>query len=155
MHSSIIHWDERNGSLREKLRTAPGDALLAAASIIYLAVFTENVKEHLKYEWIGLCNTGFDVTSDASKIPINGNFSLTELLSTNQEDMEWKGKGFLDRSFLLEKAIIARTCCITGKKCWPFFLDPHNYAPTLVRRIEEGLIVSQQGFAVAGCKPLL
>ena len=131
-------------TLKGTLRSAPGDALLTAAIIIYLAVFNDDMEEQVKDEWIGLINDGLNSMGDAAMIPVDQGYSMIELLSTDDEQMNWKEKKLPIRSFMLANALTARTCCIAGKKCWPFFIDPHNYAPALVRCIEEELFTAQE-----------
>ena len=138
METHIKHWYSAIEAFKRKLRTAPGNALLAAADTIYLAIFDEEVKEQLRNEWIGFCTPGVDAMHDTVKIPIDQGYSINELFSTNDEQLKGKEKGY----FLQTSASIAITCCIAAKRCWPFFLDPHNYAPSLVWSIEEGYLSS-------------
>ena len=151
METHIKHWYSRIETLKEKLRTAPDNALLAAADTIYLAIFDEEVKEQLRNEWIGLCKTGFDVVNDTTKISVDQGYLINELFNTNDEQLKWIEKG----SYLLTNASIARTCCIAGRRCWPFFLDPHNCAPSLVRFIEEELLSSLHTNGSTGYTPFI
>lgn len=133
MDSFIMHWHHRMQFLNEKLRTAPGDALLTASSIVYLAVFDEDMRARLLNDWKSL------LANRTVNVPFHDEFSLPGILSTQDEQMEWKRKGLSTDSFMLNNTLISRTCCIGGKKCWPLFIDPQNQAKYIVRCIEDGL----------------
>ena len=135
-----MQWQGRTKVLKEKLRTVPGDALLTAATVVYLAVFNEETRDCLTNQWTKLFRDRFDAMSGAMNIPIDDRYSIIDLLSTDSEQMEWKRKGLPCDSFMLTNALITRTSSIGGNKCWPLFIDPLNQAPFMVRCIEEGMV---------------
>lgn len=139
MDFCILQWYDRIEKLNKKLQAAPGDALLTAATVIYLAVLGDDIRECLQRDWIKILCKGVVLEHETVRVLFGERFSIKDILSNDDEEMEWKNKGFLNDSFMLTNALIARTCCLSGKKCWPLFIDPYNQAESIVRFIEQGL----------------
>ena len=133
------HWNERISDLKKKLRTAAGDALLAAATICYLSAFGDEVRNRLKKEWVDFCAEGIRTVDGQVQIPLDQQFSIADILSSEDELIEWRRKGMPSDISVITNALCTRTCSLAAKKCWPLLIDPEEQAPFLIRSIEEGL----------------
>ena len=128
------HWQERIDVLKKKLETATGDALLTSALICYLSAFKDDKRHKLMHEWIEYCQEGV-----ASEIPIDKEFSILNLLSSDEELVDWTRKGMPTDLFSLTNALVLRTTCIASKKCWPLLIDRNSQGTAIVKCLEEGM----------------
>eukprot|EP00795_Rhopilema_esculentum_P014239 gene14239-5264_t len=133
------HWNERISDLKKKLRTAAGDALLTAATVCYLSAFGDEVRNRLKNEWVDFCAKGIRTLDGQVQIPLDQEFSVADILSSEDELIEWRRKGIPSDIAVITNALCTRTCSLAAKKCWPLLIDPQEQAPFLIRSIEEGL----------------
>ena len=149
------YWHVQTTQMKTHLETAPGDALLAAAAVIYLGVFEQDTRQKLQNLWQDLCTSGVNVDmgkrSKIVKIPINPNFAITAILSSEEEQMEWKKKGLPRDQQAVVNGLIMRTCCFVAQKCWPILIDPHDEADHWVRAIEDVMTRIETG---KGMNPL-
>ena len=131
------------------METLIGDALLTAACICYLPPMEQEKREQLLCDWKIVCqgrseedddddnDNDMTVTNDLLScfktdksfpvrirhVPWRNDFSLQEILSSNEELYTWRNSGMSANAQAVENALIIRAVCDLASKHWPLLVD--------------------------------
>ncbi|WIA17601.1 hypothetical protein OEZ85_014416 [Tetradesmus obliquus] len=123
----LVRWGAAADALGGRLALLVGDALLAAAVVNYLGAFPGPSRAALVAQWYARCQElAIPVTTPA--------FSLSGILSTPLELLEWGCQGLPSDAVSVENALIA-----TRGVRWPLMIDPQDQAYSWVRTKERAL----------------
>ncbi|WIA37814.1 hypothetical protein OEZ86_014676 [Tetradesmus obliquus] len=123
----LVRWGAAADALGGRLALLVGDALMAAAVVNYLGAFPGPSRAALVAQWYARCQElAIPVTTPA--------FSLSGILSTPLELLEWGCQGLPSDAVSVENALIA-----TRGVRWPLMIDPQDQAYSWVRAKERAL----------------
>ncbi|XP_013392185.1 cytoplasmic dynein 2 heavy chain 1, partial [Lingula anatina] len=102
-------WNDQVGELTAELGELPMRALLASAFISYLSAEPEDVRRNMLQQWMDMAGVkGFD---------------MRRFLSTESEQLIWKGEGLPSDDLSMENALV-----ILQSSLRPFLVDPSSRA---------------------------
>nr|CAB3240329.1 cytoplasmic dynein 2 heavy chain 1-like [Phallusia mammillata] len=104
-----LRWNEQVKSLTVELQSLPACSQLAAAFITYLPSAPEDVRKDMLREWMEMTQLK--------------HFDLRRFLSTESEQLCWKGEGLPSDELSMENALI-----ILQSSLKPFLVDPSSRA---------------------------
>eukprot|EP00878_Enallax_costatus_P041820 GHUV01048713.1.p1 GENE.GHUV01048713.1~~GHUV01048713.1.p1 ORF type:complete len:360 (+),score=84.12 GHUV01048713.1:426-1505(+) len=127
----LVRWGEAADELAVKLQLIVGDAFMAATVVNYLGAFTGPYRNTLTAQWYSRCqDLGVPTTTP--------DFSLSGILSTPVELLDWACQGLPSDAVSVESALIA-----TRGYRWPLLVDPQDQANRWIRTKEAkaGLVI--------------
>ncbi|KAK7489861.1 hypothetical protein BaRGS_00018883, partial [Batillaria attramentaria] len=102
-------WNAQMGEFSQELQELPKRALLGAAFITYLACAPEDLRRDRIKSWMDTVGIG--------------HFDLRRFLSTESEQLTWKGEGLPSDELSMENALV-----ILQSSLRPFLVDPSSRA---------------------------
>ena len=102
-------WSDQVGSLTEELEQLPRRTILAAGFISYLGQAPEDERRLMLSDWLQF--VGLE------------SFDLRQFLSSESEQLVWKGEGLPSDELSMENALVI----LQGEQC-PFLVDPSQRA---------------------------
>ena len=130
-------WEEDRAAIHTRTLSSPGHAVLAAASITYLARIPAEQHKQLWSCWLGYCTgsvqfgcleeTGLQHSyhSHQPVIQVDTNFSPGSVLSVDAEQAYWSHYASFPDSVTLERCLAARASLNTFSPL-PLVLDPYQ-----------------------------
>eukprot|EP00879_Flechtneria_rotunda_P012885 GHRR01013457.1.p1 GENE.GHRR01013457.1~~GHRR01013457.1.p1 ORF type:complete len:515 (+),score=167.05 GHRR01013457.1:893-2437(+) len=124
LNDELGRWGKGAEDLETELELLVGNALMAAAVVNYLGPFPGPYRAELIPQWLKCCQD--------LNIPLTiPNFSLSSVLSSPIELLEWNCQGLPTDSHSIDNSLIA-----TRGVRWPLMIDPQDQASRWVRAKE-------------------
>ncbi|XP_069879248.1 LOW QUALITY PROTEIN: dynein axonemal heavy chain 14 [Dipodomys merriami] len=118
-----IRWQETIEQIDCKLEGTLGDALLAAACIVYSGALTPEFRRLIISKW--------ESFSIENNISISSKFSLPDVMAQKNEVRLWHSQGLPLGQHAAENAVL-----ILHSLRWPLLMDPHRQAGAWIRALE-------------------
>ncbi|KAL0220777.1 hypothetical protein RCL1_000631 [Eukaryota sp. TZLM3-RCL] len=117
-------WELQIVSLKDQLKTLPGDCALAAAFLVYAGPFTSEYRHELLYtHW---------APKVQELLPTCSNFSPVEFLGKATDLRDWNIQGLPSDLFSSENGIL-----VTRGSRWPLMIDPQGQANQWIKSMEK------------------
>jgi dynein heavy chain 2, cytosolic len=113
---SHFSWSSQVNDLNEQMKIMSRLVLLAAAFITYLAGQSEDKRLEYMTQWKSLLN-------------VNEQFDVRRFLSSESEQLVWKGQGLPSDELSMENAIV-----ILRSQLCPFLVDPSSRATNWLKQ---------------------
>ncbi|XP_061932650.1 dynein axonemal heavy chain 1-like isoform X3 [Apis cerana] len=126
-----IRWASTVVELRDSVKNAVGDILLASGAIAYLTPFTDVYRERLLDSWKKVLGEGVPHTPGSDPV---------STLGDQVEIRKWQIEGLPRDMLSVENAVLAM-----HSKRWPLFIDPQAQANKWIRALykEEGISIAR------------
>jgi hypothetical protein len=149
MSNHIRSWEETLRVCQYHIKTLIGDALLTAACTCYLGPLEQESRVRLLRDWQMVCrgncededgdddtpanaeshvDTRFQSTNTPfpfgiHHVPCRSDFSLKQILSSEEELYTWRNSGLSVNSRAVENALTMRAVCDKASRHWPLLID--------------------------------
>ena len=115
-------WIESADRLSKDGVNLVGNIILCAGMLAYLGPFTSEYRKEISEQWVVACK--------AKNIPVDEEFSLTDILGSPVTIRDWQIAGLPADQFSTENGML----CTMGRR-WPLMIDPQGQANRWIRKM--------------------